>query len=153
MALSTNHINSILKKNPYTKPYFLGTFPSCAIENLPKRKVYCFVTNVDHHQNSGSHWTAWYFRNGTLTFMDSFGRSPQDPSFPHDYRDILMKFRNIRYVRQCIQNKNSYACGYFAIHFILCMSMGLDITDFISEYSRDTNKNDVIVMKIIDSLI
>lgn len=153
MALSTSHINSLLWGNPYTRPYFLGTFPSCAIEKLPRKKSYCFVTNVGHHNSKGSHWTAWHVQDGVVTFMDSFGRSPLDPAFPHDYRDILLKFKDFRFADKKIQNVKSYACGYFAVHFLLCMCLGLDINDFLSEYSSDTNKNDVIVMKIIKSLI
>jgi hypothetical protein len=153
MALNTAHIDMLLKGNPYTKPYFLGTFPSCAVEKLPKKKNYCFVTNVDHHNKGGSHWTAWHVRDGNLTFMDSFGRSPQHPSFPHDYKDIILKFKNYHFVNQKIQNVNSHACGYFAVHFLLCMCLGMDVKDFLSEYTRDTSKNDVIVMKIIESLI
>lgn len=153
MALSTNHINRVLKDNPYTRKFFLGTFPSCAIEKLPKRKRYCFVTNVDHHSKGGSHWTAWFVDNGTVTFMDSFGRSPNHPSFPHDFRDILLKFKRFNYVKQQVQHVNSYACGYFTIHFLLCMCSNLGVDTFLSEFSEKTNKNDLVVMKIVKSLL
>ena len=153
MALNTTHINALLSRNPYTKPHFLGTFPSCAIEKLPRKKTFSFVTNVDHHGKGGSHWTAWHVHDGTLTFMDSFGRSPLHESFPHDYQHIVLKFEKYKFVEQRIQDFNSYACGYFAVHFLLCMSLGLEVEDFLSEYSRDTSKNDVIVFKIIKSLI
>ncbi len=153
MALNTNHINTILKANPYTRRHFIGTFPCCAIEILPKKKIYSFITNVDHHSDSGTHWNAWVVKDKTVFFFDSFGRSPFHPSFPHDYQDILLKFKSFKYFKRQIQSINSFTCGYFCIHFVLNFSLGLDIGSFSSDYKNDTNKNDIVVMKIIQSIV
>ncbi len=153
-SLTTGHINSILKGNAMTKPYFIGTFPSCMIGPLPRRKEYCFITNTDNHESSGTHWNSWVVKDKIIYFFDSFGRSPLHAAFPHDYRDILLMFNNnFQYFDKQIQPIDSFTCGYYCIHFIMIFSIGLDLNNFSSEYSSDTNKNDIIVMNIIRSIV
>ena len=152
MALSTTHINSVLRGNDFTKRYFLGTYPSCLIKTLPNRKC-AFVTNEERHDQNGSHWNAWWVNNDSVIFFDSFGRNPMDISFPHEYRDVLLNFKTIKYVNRQVQSFDSFTCGHFCIHFILIMSLGLNIDSFLSEYTNNTSKNDVTVLKIIESII
>ena len=153
MALNTSHINKVLNGSSVTNRYFIGTFPSCEIEKLPKRTIYSFVTNTGDHLSSGVHWNAWFVRDNMLYFFDSFARSPLDKTFPHHYIDIVKKFKDFRYFDKQLQDFSSYTCGYFCIHFILNMSLGLDFVHFKSEYSRDLKENDVIVLKTIKSLL
>ena len=153
MALNTSNLNTILNENCVTKRYFIGTFPSCTIGRLPRKKAFAFITNTDHHNNSGTHWNAWFARDGTVYFFDSFGRSPLHETFPHDYRDILLKFDTFKYFNGQIQSVDSFCCGYFCIHFILNLCLGLDMQSFSRDYFKDTNKNDLIVMNIIKSLL
>ena len=153
MALNTLQIDAILRGNVYTKKHYYGTLPSCRAVQLPKKRQFAFITNVDDHSSGGSHWTAWFSKSGHAYFFDSFGRSPLDPSFPHVYRDILLNFKSFSYFKRQIQSKDSYTCGYFCIHFVLNFCLGLDMASMMSEYSEDTNKNDVIVLKIIKSII
>ncbi len=153
MALSTKHINTVLKDNEFTKRYFLGTFPSCAVKTLPSGKTFGFVTNDQRHDQKGSHWNAWWANSDSVLFFDSFGRSPMDISFPHGYRDILLNFKTFKYVKNQVQSFDSFTCGHFCIHFILIMSLGLNVDSFLTDYTNNTNKNDVTVLKIIESII
>ena len=153
MALSTTNINDILWANPYTKRYFIGTFPSCGVKKLPKKKIFAFVTNTDDHSKPGTHWNSWFVRGDTVYFFDSFSRSPMDKSFPHNYRDIVLQFKKFSYFNVRLQSYDSFTCGYYAIHHILLFSLGLNFKDLRDEYSRDTNKNDIAVLKIIKSII
>ena len=86
-------------------------------------------------------------------FFDSFGRSPLDSMFPHDYSDILLNFKKFRFFKKQLQPLDGITCGYYCIHFILHLSLGLSIDSFGEEYSNDTNENDVIVLKIVKSII
>ena len=60
---------------------------------------------------------------------------------------------NFRYFDKQIQPIGSYTCGFYCAHFILIFSMGLDLNSFSAEYLKDTNENDIIVTKIIQSII
>jgi hypothetical protein len=153
MALSTNHINKILWNNPYTKKYFIGTYPACRVEKLPKKKIYAFVTNTDHHSKSGAHWNSWFVRDETVYFFDSFSRSPMHESFPHDYKDIVLKFKKFAYFNVQVQSFDSFTCGFYVIHHILVFSLGLDFKDLSKEYGKNTQKNDLTVMNIIKSIV
>ena len=154
MALSNVHIDRIIDKIHWVRRYYIGTFPSCGVTKLPsKRKTYCFITNVDHHNDPGKHWNAWFVRRGVLYFFDSFGRGPLNQKFPHDYRDIVLLFPGYRYVKSQVQSISSFTCGYFCIDFLLNMSMGLNTYNFESEYTDDLKENDLIVVKSIESMI
>lgn len=152
MSLSTDHINAVLRGNCYTKHYFIGTFPACTKIKPPRRKFYSFVTNTDNHDSPGTHWNAWSVRGNEVLFFDSFGRSPYSDAFPHSYRDILLNFKSVLYSKRCIQHVDSFTCGYFSIHFILCISLGLEIEDFLLDYSNDKIKNDVTVIELLNSI-
>ena len=151
-SLTTLELNKILYENSATKHFFVGTYPACIIPKT-KKTFYSFITNTQTHDEFGGHWTAWIVDGNRLIFFDSFGRNPKDPTLPQHYRDFTRQFKNIKYVNTRIQGWNSKACGYFCVHFIYLMSMGLDVNSFINEYSKDFEKNDDIVYDIVSSII
>lgn len=153
MALSTENLDEILWQNPYTMKGFIGTYPACRVKNLPKRKLLSFITNTAHHSKTYGHWNAWVVKDNIVYFFDSFGRSPLDQSFPHDYIDILMNFKKFKYFKSHIQPLDAITCGYYCIHFILHLSSGQNFDKFSNEYLADKNKNDLIVLNIIKSII
>ena len=153
MALNTQHIDKILTKSHVTNRFYIGTSPSCLVEIPSRRRTFAFITNTSHHMDPGSHWNGWFVRNKTLYFIDSFGRSPLHISFPHEIRDILLKFKNVKYFKKQIQSFDSFCCGYFCIHFIFLFSLGLDFKNFASEYLDNTNENDITVIRNIKSII
>ena len=150
-ALTTQVLNDILTKNPVTKKKFIGTFPGCI---LPSKNVkqYSFITNTDLHHESGEHWNAWMVKENTLIFFDSFGRDPRDTSFPENYKNIVEKFNDLQYSKTQIQSFASATCGYFCIHFIYVLSLGLDLEFFLNEYSNKLIKNDEFVVEFVNSL-
>ena len=79
----------------------------------------------------GDHWVGWFVRDGQLTFMDTFGRAPDDEAFPNYFSDFIEKFDNVEFSRVQIQCTSSKLCGYFCIQFVYIMSLGLDIDSFI----------------------
>ena len=156
MALSTLQLNQILTQEPSIRRYFIGTFPSCLVNPkcLPRRRQFCFVTNTENHESSGEHWNAFFVRDKTLYFFDSFGRSPSDETLPHSYRDILLKFDNVKYLNKQIQPFDSFTCGYYCVHMLLVFSMGLDFSNFMEEYNvLKKQENDFHVLNVIDSII
>ena len=150
-ALTTKTINGILKQNPVTKKSFIGTFAGCILPSK-NAKQYSFITNTDLHHQSGEHWNAWIVKENKIIFFDSFGRDPRDTSFPDNYKDILENFNDLEYSKVQIQSFNSVTCGYFCIHFIYVLSLGLDLEFFLNEYSNNFMKNDEFVVDFVNSL-
>ena len=136
---------------PMTRDKFLGTFASCQFEQIPRKRVYGFITNDQDHTMPGGHWNAWWVDDGVVTFFDSFSRSPLD--FGHDYKDILRKFRGFKYFNKHLQSIDSVVCGYYCIHFLLLLASGFDAGSMMRDYTSNTNENDLYVVKLINSII
>ena len=148
--ISTTDINHILYENAVTRRYFVGTFPACMAPKT-RRKLYTFITNSEEHDKAGEHWNAWRVKNQDIIFFDSFSRAPTHPTFPSYYSDIISNFDNVYFVSKRVQSITSEFCGIFCIHWIYIMSLGLDCESFLSDYTPDYVKNDVIVKNIVKS--
>ena len=149
--LSTLDINRILRANSVTDSYFIGTFPAC-ITPTTEKKAYAFITNIDDHNMPGQHWNAWFIEGRRVTFFDSFGRYWDDDTLPGHYKDIAEPFERVTYSNTRLQGWDSFACGYFCIHFIYFKALGLDYEDFLNEYTNNFEKNDEIVFEFYNSI-
>ena len=89
-SLTTRDLDRILNSNPVTGRYFLGTFPSCMSPRTNLKK-YSFLSNTENHEYGGEHWCGWMVNEDKITFFDSFGRHPSDPTFPADFMDNVNK--------------------------------------------------------------
>ena len=152
MSLSTEQLNAILMTNEVTKKYFLGSYPACIYPST-NNSVYSFITNTDNHNLQGTHWTAWFVRDGVLSFFDSFGRSFSHPDFPDYYKKIAKQFKEVEYSTVQIQSLDSWTCGYFCMNFIYSKSLGFEYKDFITDFSNILHVNDYIVLNFINSII
>ena len=151
-ALTTLEINEILKNNPVTRKKFVGTFPACIIP-MPGKNEYSFVSNTDSHDKPGEHWNSWVVNKDTVHFFDSFGRDIRDPTLPDYYRDFAIGFNRVVCNTQQIQHFQSITCGYFCVHFIYIISLGMNLKHFLSDYSQDLKSNDAIVYDIVNSIV
>ena len=125
-------LDHALSNNAFTKKYFTGVFPAC--QHPPKRRIYSFVTNTDCHTQPGKHWCAWFIRHNHVVFFDSFGRSPCDKTLPENYRNFIGSFRSYDFVKTAVQRPESVFCGQHCMHFLLVMSLGLSVSDFLKDY-------------------
>ena len=149
-GLNTREINGILQNNAVTRRSFLGTYPAC-MKPKTKRSFYTFITNSDEHHKAGEHWNAWVVNGDMIIFFDSFSRDPRDDHFPFHYRQLIEKFKTVKFVTRRVQSAKSTSCGLFCIHFIFAMTIGLDVPGFLSDYTKDLRKNDIIVLDIVSS--
>ena len=150
-ALTTQALNYILKKNPVTNKNIIGTFPGC-ISPSKNVKQYAFITNTELYHQSGEHWNAWIVKENKIIFFDSFGRDLKDTSFTDNYKTIVKKMNNLEYSKVQIQSFTTVTCGYFCIHFIYVISLGLDLECFLNEYSNNFMENDKFVFDFVNSL-
>jgi hypothetical protein len=150
-ALTTIQLNDVLMKNPVTNKSYIGTFPGCVIPTA-KSKRYSFITNTDLHHQRGEHWNAWVVHGEKILFFDSFGRDPRDSTFPEIYKELLNRFNNFKYTKTQVQNFTSSTCGYYCIHFLYVLSLGLDFEFFLNEYTDDFKMNDIAVIDFVNNL-
>ena len=72
--MNTRQITKVLEKDPVTKLYFQGVFPSDQLPSSILRYPAVLVANVDPHEKPGSHWCAFYFTQDQKgEFFDSYG--------------------------------------------------------------------------------
>ena len=150
--LTTTQLDDILLNTSVTSKSYIGTYPSC-FSPTSTRPYYTFISNTEEHDENGEHWCAWVAKDDTVCFFDSFGRSPNDETLPKYFKDIVKKFKIVRYTNYRVQDWSSKACGYFCIHFIYVLSLGLDYKDFLNDYSRDFEKNDSVAFNFVSSII
>ena len=66
MALNTRQLNKILKGNPYTRNVYLGTYPACRVQKIPKGRTISFITNTAHHSQGYGHWNGWVVKHDVI---------------------------------------------------------------------------------------
>lgn len=77
--MDTNEMLRIVDLIADLKPYFRGIYASNSLPFRVTRYPSAFVSNTDPLEKKGSHWVAFWFKNGTeCEFYDSFGRIPED---------------------------------------------------------------------------
>ena len=123
------------------EPRFIGVYN--LPDNLPdKIKNGAYVINIDEYSSIGTHWTALYVNNKTVTYFDSFGieHIPKEVKTFIGYRNIITNIYRI-------QNYNSVMCGYFCIGFMDYMFKGKSLTDYTNLCSPSNfKKNDDIIL-------
>ena len=100
-------------------------------DNLPyKIQNRVYIINLDEYSDTGTHWTALYALNNSVTYFDSFvvEHIPKEIEKPIKGSSIT----NNIYI---IQTHDSVMCGYFCIGFIDFMLKGKSVTDFASLFS------------------
>ena len=110
--------------------------------NLPKLKNATYVINLDHSENTGTHWIVVFVKSNEVIYFDSFGVE----YIPKEIMEkIKNSFKNIKSNIFRIQDNSSITCGYFCILFIEYVLNNL-LTDFANLFSPcDFKKNDEII--------
>jgi hypothetical protein len=177
--LSTRDIESVMKQYEYSNKdfKFLGAMPSDFDElpiygttDLEFRQLEQYtpkigaVINLDTHNQSGSHWVAFYanLRNNTIYYFDSFAKKPQRRInmfirrlLTHMYNkkhntkftvtEFMKKYHNskdydIRYNKIQHQFKNS-ECGVYSMNFIIRLLGGETFDEIVNNITNDDKMN------------
>ena len=110
---------------------------------MPKLKNGTCVINLDHSENTGTHWTVIFVKLNEVIYFDSFGVE----YIPNEIMEKI-KHKNIKTNIFRIQDNNSIMCGYFCILLIDYMLNNKTLTDFTNLFSPwDFKKNDQIIKK------
>ena len=115
--MRTSEINKVLKNNPYSRRYFIGTFAANQCPKTPTPNT-CFISNTDPHYLPGQHWIAMYVKNdGNIYYFDPYGIRP----ITIYHTDFLKKSSDGSgtYNRKQVQQLQSTTCGIHCINFII----------------------------------
>ncbi len=177
--LSTNDIESVMKQYQYKhKDFkFLGAMPSDFDElpiygttelqfnelesSTPKIGA---VINLDTHDQSGSHWVAFYanLKTNTIYYFDSFGKKPQrrlnmfirrlltymynkQHNSKFNVEQFMSRYHSskdydVRYNKIQHQFKNS-ECGVYSMNFIIRLLEGETFDEIVNNITNDDKMN------------
>ena len=130
-------------------PDFVGGGPSDAPTGQFKRP-FSIVMNTESHSEPGDHWVAMYVKPKTFIFLDSYGRSPSDISFPPKFRQTvkrLGKGRKLIYNKKLVQALTSNACGYHAIYLLDSLALNKPLKTIVKVFDANLASNDQFVLK------
>ena len=98
--------------------------------NLPQLKNGAYVINLDHSENTRTHWVVIFMNSPEVIYFNSFGVQ----YIPKEIMEKI-KNKNIKTNIFRIQNNNSIMCGYFCILFIEYILNSKTLTDFTNLFS------------------
>ena len=107
-----------------------------------------YILNLQNHNQSGSHWTAFIKKGNKIYYCDSFGMP-----MPQEELNLFTDEKDIIYFNTTqIQDIESKCCGYFAIEFLLYFKInkGFNLNKFLNLFSlKKLKQNDAIVKDYI----
>ena len=111
------------------------------------------INKLDNKGKKQGHWISLsrYFKGGkvTLELFDSFG---YPLSVLHkNIQDVIKNahFQTFVTNNRIIQHPRSNYCGFFVIARFISLKMNIVIENFLAEFSSDTSRNDLRVIKYI----
>ena len=117
----------------------------CARDVLPKKfnKPASLVANTDSRNQEGEHWVAFYITKNRTEYFDPLGFPPLGKSLT----SFVYRNTRKRYYFSCkaLQNSGSTLCGKYCIAFIKHRASGKSYVSFINKFSRNSNKNDILI--------
>lgn len=111
------------------KPFFRGIY---ACNSLPVRVTEfpsALVCNTDPLEERGSHWIAFWFKNGTeCEFYDSFGKLPKDYDIRLrefiDRNSFACLYNNVQ-----VQPDSASTCGFSVLFYLYRRTQGFSVLE------------------------
>jgi len=143
--MNARQIAAVLRKDPKTKAYFQGVYPS---DQLPIKIAHypaAFVANVDPKGRPGSHWCAFYFTQDQQgEFFDSYGFKPE--YYTKAFQEFLdNNCSRWTYNHQGLQSLTSNVCGHYCLYYLLQRCRSISLKTIVSRFCKNTRKNDSFV--------
>ena len=107
---------------------FKGVFMRDEIKGSPKSNE-CFIMNIDHSDNDGTHWTSLFVKNGVCYYFDSYGFPP--PNEIVKYCDGYERYFNSFEIQT--DDRIQILCGHYCIYILYLMDNGITFYDVISK--------------------
>lgn len=168
--LSTDDINNVMEQ--YEKLYpdfvFLGAVPIdcptlsfCQLHNFDIKKMHKngtrqigIIFNLDRHNQSGSHWTAFFIdlkKHMDVSYYDSYGQDASTeikPFINKILKDINkipgMLSKTVKYAYNTKRHQYGYSeCGIYSQHYIIQRLKGRSLDDISSKKIPDKLMNEM----------
>lgn len=149
--METSEIYAGLKTHVHTNDCIKRV---CAIDQLPvkshlkytKNGIAFIVVNLDPSYLPGSHWVAIRIspsRKIISEYFDSYGNDPND---------TIEQYIGGNYIAQTkqLQSASSTICGQWCMYYIWYRCRGYTLSEIVSQFSSNTEKNDDIVNEKIN---
>lgn len=146
--LNTRQLLKICKSDKDLAPIFLGVF---ALDQIPINIPYpcAFIVNTHRSWQNGEHWFAIHFnQEKEASFFDSFGRHPNSFGLTRFLNRLSAKWQ---FNDQQIQSHVSHICGYYCVLFLLYLSRGFTLDQFVEKFKNDENINDLVLINLLKS--
>ena len=133
---------------------FLGAFPYDEIPQKPDIDDFSLVINTQSSKEPGDHWLVLLYKKPYFYFLDSYGRSLHDETFPSEFTKTIKNYiGNVRYKfnKKWLQQLTSNACGDYCIYFIMELSKK-SFEKVLSVFGDDLSKNDKYVKHYVKNL-
>ena len=105
---------------------FKGVFMRDEVKGSAKSNE-CFIMNIDHSNNNGTHWTSLYIKNSICYYFDSFGFPPPEEIL--NYCEGLERYYN----SFRIQKVDEVICGHYCIYMLYMLDKRRGFYDILSE--------------------
>lgn len=122
---------------------FYGVYSA---DNIPKTipigKAIILNTQCRCNKHSG-HWLALYRnKDGSITFFDSFGFTPNIYNIDHYVKEWIYDTRRI-------QSFTSLVCGAYVVTFILAKNNGISLEEYKDNFTEDRLFNDIFIRQFV----
>lgn len=149
--MNTNEMLHIVDLLTDLKPFFRGIFASNSLPFRVTRFPSAVVCNTDPLEEKGSHWIAFWFRNGTeCEFYDSLGRLPEYYDIRlRDFIDInsfVCMYNNVQ-----VQPDSTSTCGFHVLYYLYRRAQGFSMQNTLEHLNRI--ESDDFVRKFVLSKI
>ena len=137
-----------------TVPGFLGAFPYDEIPQKPKSDTFSLVINTESSKEPGDHWLVLLYKKPYFYFVDSYGRTLHDQTFPSQFTKTIKNYignARYRFNKKWLQKLTSNTCGDYCIYFIMEMSKN-SFEKVLSVFGNDWSKNDKYVKHYVKNL-
>ena len=128
----------------------VGVFAADRVPVILERPA-AIVVNTDIHTKPGTHWIALYIdKYGYGSYFDSYG---MPPLVSHHITRIKQNCKKIVWNQNQLQGFNTRVCGQYSIIFLHHISRGISLSKFCKLFTKSSEKNDCLILKMYKKLI
>lgn len=146
--MDANTLRCIINCDPVLTQKVIGVFSADEIPQKITSYPAAFIINTDRRRDPGRHWVAFYVTDHTGEFFDSYGRKPS--FYSCGFSDFFaVNNLTVQHNDKRLQSKDSKACGYYCIYYLINRCRGIPMNEIIRLFSVNLSNNDAFVFDVI----
>jgi hypothetical protein len=130
---------------------FLNVIPCNMLKDYKLEPNQSIIVNLSPSWTIGSHYVAIFARKNHIIYFDSFGLD----CFNKDIHEELKKYnQDIIHSNKQIQSFLSFHCGFYCIHFLICMERQQSFKTYLNMFQDvKLKENDQFVVNMIKKYV